>query len=45
MAYGYRVAWKVKKRIEPQEPADIGVSVMPDMKGTTFACWDEYADW
>ena len=37
---------RVKKiRIEPQEPADIGVSKMPDMRGTTFACWDEYADW
>ena len=28
-----------------KETADIGVSRMPDMKGTTFACWDEYADW
>ena len=18
---------------------------LPDMRGTTFACWDEYADW
>ena len=37
---------KVKrKRIEPSEPADVGVSRMPDMSGTTFACWDEYGDW
>ena len=36
---------KVKKRIEPSGPVDIGVSKLPDMKGTTFGCWDEYADW
>ena len=36
---------KVKKRIEPSGPADIGVSKLPDIKGTTFGCWDEYADW
>ena len=36
---------KVKKRIEPGGPADITVSKLPDMKGTTFGCWDEYADW
>ena len=36
---------KVKKRIEPSGPADIGVSKLPDLKGTTFGCWDEYADW
>ena len=34
-----------KKRIEPKEPADIGVSFLPDTKGTTLACFDEYADW
>ena len=34
-----------RKRIEPSEPADVGVSRMPDMSGTTFACWDEYGDW
>ena len=34
-----------KKRIEPKEPADIGVSFLPDEKGTTLACFDEYADW
>ena len=33
------------KRIEPKEPADIGVSMLPDTKGTTLACWDEYEDW
>ena len=36
---------KVKKRIEPIEPMDIGVSMPPDTKGTTLACWDEYWDW
>ena len=36
---------KMKKRIGPKGPADIGVSRQPDIRGTTFACWDEYADW
>ena len=36
---------KAKMRIEPKEPADIGASIQPDMSATTFACWDEYADW
>ena len=36
---------KEKKRIEPSGLADIAVSKLPDMKGTTFGCWDEYADW
>ena len=37
---------KVKKRIETMEPADIGVSVLPDAKGTTLSYgWDEYEDW
>ena len=37
---------KVKKRIEPMEPADIGGSVLPDVKGTTLSYgWDEYEDW
>ena len=37
---------KVKKRIEPMEPVDIGVSILPDAKGTTLAYgWDEYEDW
>ena len=33
-----------KKRIEPMEPAEIGVSILTDTKGTTLM-WDEYADW
>ena len=33
-----------KKRKEPNEPLDIGVSILPDTKGTTLY-WDEYADW
>ena len=36
---------KVKKRIEPTEPADFGVSRLPDIRGTTFAYGDEYAYW
>ena len=36
---------KVKKRIIPQEPADIGVSMLPPTKGTTLTYWDEYEDW
>ena len=38
---------KVKKiRIESKKPADIGISILPDGKGTTLAhCWDEYEDW
>ena len=37
---------KVKKRIEPMEPVDIGVSILPDEKGTTLAYgWDEYEEW
>lgn len=36
---------KVKERMESRKVADIGVSRLPDMKGTTFACWDEYEDW
>lgn len=37
---------KVKKKcIEPKQPADSGVSTMPNLKGTTFGCWDEYWDW
>ena len=35
---------KTKKRIESKEPADTGVSKLPDMKGTTFADWDDYSD-
>ena len=35
---------KAKKRIEPSGPADIGVSKLPDIKGTTFADWDDYSD-
>ena len=35
-----------KKRIESKEPADFGVSILPDEKGTTLDyCWDEYGDW
>ena len=33
-----------KKRRLPDTPVDVGVSVCPNLKGTTFA-WDEYADW
>ena len=37
---------KVKKqRIESKEPAHVGVSKLPDTKGTTFRDWDEYWDW
>jgi hypothetical protein len=36
---------KEKKWMEPKEPVDISISELPDIKGTTFACWDEYADW
>ena len=36
---------KVKKRIIPQEPADIGVSMLVPTKGTTLTYWDEYEDW
>ena len=36
---------KVKKRIEPTEPADFGVSRLPDIRGTTFAYGEEYAYW
>ena len=38
---------KVKKiRKEPNKPMDIGVSILPSVKGTTLACcWDEYEDW
>jgi len=34
-----------KKRIEPRVPVDFGVSKLPNLRGTTFTCWDEYADW
>ena len=34
-----------EKRLRPKESVEPSVSKMPDMKGTTFACWDEYADW
>ena len=34
-----------EKRLRPRETVEAGVSRLPDMKGTTFACWDEYADW
>ena len=37
---------KVKRvRKEPTTPVDIGVSMPPDMKGTTFRDWDEYWQW
>ena len=37
---------KIKKRIEPKTPVDIGVSILPDTKGTTLDfCWDEYENW
>ena len=36
---------KVKKRMEPTEPVDFGVSRLPDIRGTTFAYGDEYAYW
>ena len=37
---------KLKRtRRDVQTPTDIGVSKLPDMRGTTFACWDEYGDW
>lgn len=50
IAQGFDLAFpgkrKVKKtRIEPKQPADSGVSTMPNLKGTTFGCWDEYWDW
>ena len=34
-----------KKRIVPGEPADVKVSKLPEIGGTTLKDWDEYWDW
>jgi len=34
-----------EKRLRPRESVEAGVSQLPGMSGTTFACWDEYEDW
>ena len=34
-----------KKRIVPREPADVEVSKLPEIGGTTLKDWDEYWDW
>jgi len=34
-----------KRRVLPKNVADLDVTRLPDMRGTTFGWWDEYADW
>jgi len=45
--------WDRQRRLMPKHVADFGISVMPDLRGTTFCAmpaddplmWDEYQDW